>query len=1069
MRARIWGVGVLLGAMLSGAWLAAGRQRVASDSSPAARLHLAALDRLLALDTRGASALLRAAVRTDPGYLAAWLELDAIGDAGGPDVAAFFDSSAGSPMPHGLSECIGIMGRYPRGLALSRPGHTQSEDARLCLQYVAERSADRSLSKSPASGARLRQRYGWTPAVAQMLETDSAEQRVLLERYRVGHLHPLAGLIITARHAVELHRLGRDSEALALERELERSPRWSDPASRFWYRLAAATHEQLLRPETNGASSRNAHARSVVAAAHAELLNISRAGADPLMVTRYWTEHGSYLVDRGRVAEGHALLIAAARLADSLGNPGYQAQSHLRIGRALVKMGQLLPAELELTRARKIARDMAHPAHEKEAAHNLLHLYEARHDDAKALRAGLDFVRLASIPGLSAVRMISQHDVANFLRTRGRMEEARPFIAGMLADIDSLGREYYFAGEYYESIGNLDRAEHYYRLGLPVDQAPVRSLAGMTRVAFAKGRSIDAVTYARQHDGLLPDVGVPESEAILPGLLIAMGRRQEGRASLQRSRDVAAEKGQTAAWASQTLEMAEVVLDDGQFAVARHLADSARVAASRVGAGGVALRARGLAALASIRGGGDRTAGGVELDGVIVAARVSGEPRLESQVEALRGRSLAAGPEWRRALDHFARSAMLLDRIAAELALDPERAGFRSTQRRVYDEAFGAIIDHRADPEALDLFLEWSRRRKTRGMVAAPGAVAARTVPGPRQVMLDFVVLDHRVAVAVVSAAGAEIIPLAVDADSLRRMVQAFREAMNARIGSQWDLAHASFSVEQAHALYRALLLPVAHLTPPGTGLTILPDGPLHLVPFDALVSRVDSGAHGGVIATRYVIDDHAVRESLSNGRGAPSTRARRRVLVVAPQTHGVDGTGEIEAILRRFGAPSVDVLQGPKAVERAVREQIANAAIVHFAADARINVVAPSSSALRLLADGDDDGDFHAFEVVSLPLAGATVVLSACETGAGPLLEGEGVLSLSRSFFQAGAVRTVATLWPIGAETSRFMGRFYDALGDERDAAAALHAAKLASRRAGESPLYWGSFIMMERFASLR
>ena len=58
-------------------------------------------------------------------------------------------------------------------------------------------------------------------------------------------------------------------------------------------------------------------------------------------------------------------------------------------------------------------------------------------------------------------------------------------------------------------------------------------------------------------------------------------------------------------------------------------------------------------------------------------------------------------------------------------------------------------------------------------------------------------------------------------------------------------------------------------------------------------------------------------------------------------------------------------------------------------------------------------------------------MVLSACSTNTGTVLRGEGVMSLARAFFQAGAHTVVASLWPLrDDEAAIFFDRFYDHLG---------------------------------------
>jgi len=90
---------------------------------------------------------------------------------------------------------------------------------------------------------------------------------------------------------------------------------------------------------------------------------------------------------------------------------------------------------------------------------------------------------------------------------------------------------------------------------------------------------------------------------------------------------------------------------------------------------------------------------------------------------------------------------------------------------------------------------------------------------------------------------------------------------------------------------------------------------------------------------------------------------------------------------------------------------------------------------------DTGSDGLIFAEEVGTLDLNGTwLVVLSACDTGLGDVLEGEGILGLRRSFVQSGAKNLMMTLWSISDKaTVRFIEEFYAAACDSQDASKAL------------------------------
>ena len=94
--------------------------------------------------------------------------------------------------------------------------------------------------------------------------------------------------------------------------------------------------------------------------------------------------------------------------------------------------------------------------------------------------------------------------------------------------------------------------------------------------------------------------------------------------------------------------------------------------------------------------------------------------------------------------------------------------------------------------------------------------------------------------------------------------------------------------------------------------------------------------------------------------------------------------------------------------------------------------------------------------------------MLSACDTGAGEVVHGEGLLSLQRAFRQAGASNVIAAAWPVDdTATKRLMAAFYRQLWVEgRSPMEALHSAQrqlLAENRRKGAPLpaTWGAFIL--------
>ncbi len=178
----------------------------------------------------------------------------------------------------------------------------------------------------------------------------------------------------------------------------------------------------------------------------------------------------------------------------------------------------------------------------------------------------------------------------------------------------------------------------------------------------------------------------------------------------------------------------------------------------------------------------------------------------------------------------------------------------------------------------------------------------------------------------------------------------------------------------------------------------------------------------------------------------------------------------EAESIAKLAPRGSTLIATGFEANRRlAVSGELSHYRIVHFATHGLINSEHPELSGLALsLLDENgkpQDGFLRMHEIFNLRLPADLVVLSACQTGLGKEIKGEGLVGLTRGFMYAGAERVAASLWRVDDQaTAQLMGHFYRGMLQEKlRPAAALRAAQIEMSKSSRwtPPYYWAGFVI--------
>lgn len=346
------------------------------------------------------------------------------------------------------------------------------------------------------------------------------------------------------------------------------------------------------------------------------------------------------------------------------------------------------------------------------------------------------------------------------------------------------------------------------------------------------------------------------------------------------------------------------------------------------------------------------------------------------------------------------------------------------------------------------------------------------------------------------------VVPLEIIADSLsqqiKNLLQPFHNVTTNNVST------VAFRAQLAHALYRELFEKVPATVDLPKILIVLPDDPLAELPFDLLLSQQTpresyTPTDLPEYAPYFLVHDYAfsyIPSISSLFREKPETTQSEKMAIFANPTYipvgqvarhqqafsrvpgGWSFASLPEAVseAQSIGAvfPDTALFVHQKATEASLRRALQENALVHLSTHgfADTTFEAFSGVVLASAAETSEDGFLMGYELENLPVNSQLVVLSACETGRGKQVVGEGVLGLPRYFLGAGAQSVLMTLWKVEENvSSKLMLLFYNELAKEKETLSlALQRAKLQvieNIEANESnylpqhPFFWAAFSL--------
>ena len=356
-------------------------------------------------------------------------------------------------------------------------------------------------------------------------------------------------------------------------------------------------------------------------------------------------------------------------------------------------------------------------------------------------------------------------------------------------------------------------------------------------------------------------------------------------------------------------------------------------------------------------------------------------------------------------------------------------------------------------------------------------------------VILEYFIEEKESYLIIITRRSAELCVLA-GRDDLEKSLRAYIKLLSVRSND------AQVGVEAEERIAKELIpLVKGGLLEDAKALIVIPDGILHYLPFETLRASIGHGS--GYLIEKLVISYCPSSSSLFILKKQEKRNVRQRALLaLGGPNYGILPASEHETakkdvlnqlydeqrfrfsplpfskrevleIGKLFARSERTILVGDKASEEAVKKlPLVEYRLIHFACHGFLDERNPFRSALvlSLKAQQEEDGYLQMREIYGLTMNADLVVLSACQTGNGPLERAEGPMWLARPFFYAGARSVLVSLWSINDKTTAiFMKEFYRNLVEGCDAGRALQLAKIRMLNSAWShPFYWASFILI-------
>lgn len=443
-----------------------------------------------------------------------------------------------------------------------------------------------------------------------------------------------------------------------------------------------------------------------------------------------------------------------------------------------------------------------------------------------------------------------------------------------------------------------------------------------------------------------------------------------------------------------------------------------------------------------------------------------------------------------RSIEYNEKGLTIIEELRNTLHSQEYKSTYLARERYAFEDVIHMLGDlHESDRDkGYDLLaFEYAQRCKSRSFleqIKGSEQVKLKEVQGAgldkNCVILEYSLGDSSSTLWIITKDAYQMILLPAR-KILEEQVETFRFAI-----LNPDQDNKAFLQQSGYFLYKQLIQPAEAFLSKKSQLVILPDGILHYIPFEVLINREPIAgtdkpygklSYLGKSSTISYGQSASVYLSLIEDRSTSSSSGLEMKELVAfgdPIYEGafkrLEYSGiEIENIAALFPEGSTKTFIREEATEENAKKEkmLSKYRHLHFATHGVMDEKNPEKSGLVLSQKNSStkDGILRADEISDLELNADLVVLSACQTGIGKMIRGEGMIGLSRSFMYAGARSVAMSLWSVSDQsTSILMKRFYENLilkGTSKAKALQLARISMIKDELYAHPFYWAPFIL--------